>query len=54
MEDSDRILVEEGEMFDGTREQFADCFFSNADDKQITDWCFDNGWSLKINGKTIL
>jgi hypothetical protein len=54
MEDSDIILVENGEMFEGTRGQFKDCFFSNADDEQINDWCFDNGWSLNINGKTIL
>ena len=48
------ILVENGDMFDGTREQFMDCFFSNANDEEIKDWCSENGWSLKIDGKIIL
>lgn len=47
------IVVENGEMFEGTREQFMDCFFSNADDDTIKDWCFDNDWSLKIGEEVI-
>jgi len=27
------IVVENGDMFEGTREQFMDCFFSNATDE---------------------
>ncbi len=42
------VVVEGGDMFEGTREQFMDCFFTNATDEEIKDWCFDNGWSLKI------
>ena len=49
-----RILVENGDVFEGSRGQFTDCFFTNADDEEIKDWCFDNGWKLEIDGKTIL
>lgn len=48
------ILVEDGDVFDGTREQFMDCFFSNASDYQIQDWCESYEWSLSINGEEIL
>ena len=51
--DSDIIIVDNGVMFEGTREQFKDCFFSNATNSEITDWCFDNGLALKINNKII-
>lgn len=47
------IVVDNGVMFEGTREQFMDCYFSNADDEHIIDWCFDNGFKLKIDGKII-
>lgn len=47
------IIVEDGDVFQGTREQFMDCFFSNADDGEIKDWCFDNGWTLSIDGVDI-
>ena len=37
---TDRILVgNDGEMFEGTRDMFRDCFFDNATDEQIIDWC---------------
>lgn len=47
------ILVDNGDMFEGTREQFMNCFFSNADDEQIKSWCLKNGYSLKIGEETI-
>lgn len=50
----DRILVEDGEMFEGTRDMFRDCFFDNAHDDQIIDWCKQLGFSLVINDKKIL
>ena len=50
----DHILVENGEMFDGTRSQFRDCFFDNANDYEIISWCEQHKWSLKINGEIIL
>ena len=49
-----RILVENGDIFDGSREEFMNCFFSNADDEEISDWCFDQGYSLKIGNDVIL
>ncbi len=52
--DDDRILIDNGDMFEGSRGQFTDCFFTNATNEQIADWCFDNGWSLTINGVEIL
>ena len=33
---TDRIIV--GELFEGTRDMFRDCFFDNATDEQIIDW----------------
>jgi hypothetical protein len=51
--ETDNILVEGGDMFDGTREGFRDCFFSNADNENIINWCGSNGWSLEINGEDI-
>lgn len=50
----DHILVENGDLFDGTRDMFRDCFFDNAYDSVITGWCADNGCSLSINGVEIL
>lgn len=47
------IIIENGDIFSGTREQFMVCFFTNADDEEISDWCFDNGYKLIIDGKTI-
>jgi hypothetical protein len=47
--ETDWIIVENGDLFEGTREEFMDCFFSNADDETIKDWCFDHGYKLEIN-----
>lgn len=44
------IIIENGDIFEGTREQFMDCFFSNASDEQIKDWCSFYGWKFKIYG----
>jgi hypothetical protein len=45
------FLVEEGAVFEGTRDQFADCFFSDPTEEGILDWAKNNGWSVesKIN-----
>lgn len=32
------ILLDDGCFFDGTQDQFRDCFFDNADSNQIFDW----------------
>lgn len=52
--EDDIIIVDNGDIFEGTREQFRDCFFDNADDDEIADWCYDNDWSLVINGDKLL
>ena len=49
----DHILVANGDMFDGTRDMFRDCFFDNATNEQIESWCRQNNWALIINGETI-
>jgi len=51
---TDLIIVEDGDIFYGTREQFSDCFFTNSTDDEIADWCFDNDWKLVINNEQIL
>lgn len=49
MLDSDYIEVDGGSVFSGTRDQFRNCFFENANDNEIENWCQENGWSLIIN-----
>jgi len=50
----DHILIENGDVFDGTREQFRNCFFDNANDTEIIDWCRTLGFSqLSINKNEI-
>jgi hypothetical protein len=51
--EDDLIVVDNGDLFWGTREQFRDAFFSNATDDQIIGWCKNQGLSLIINGETI-
>ena len=47
----DRIVVgKNGELFEGTRDMFRDCFFDNATNKQIISWCRKEGVKLVING----
>ena len=46
----DRIIIDNGDVFIGTREMFANCFFTNADDENIINWCKENNWKLSING----
>ena len=52
--DSDLIIVENGNLFEGTRSQFRDCFFDNANNGQIIAWCIEQHYtSLKIRDKVI-
>lgn len=53
-EGTDHILVDNGEMFDGTREQFRDSFFDNADNYNIIEWCKGLECTLEINGVKLL
>lgn len=41
-------VINGGSIFEGTREQFADCFFSNADYDLISEWCQENGFKLEM------
>lgn len=61
-EESDTDLISicfsgETELFTGTRLEFANCFFSNANNNQIIKWCktanINETYSLWINGKVI-
>ena len=40
-------------MFEGSRDQFRDCFFDNANNAEIKSWCDQHDWSLKINNKKL-
>ena len=42
------IKVDDGGMFEGSIEQFANCFFSNATLSTIQDWCAKSGYKLEI------
>ncbi len=43
-----RIIVEDGEVFDGNEEQWADTFFSNVDIATIQEFCKANNWKVEI------
>jgi hypothetical protein len=42
------ITIEKGNIFEGTLQQFEECFFANANPTTIQRWCNDNGWSAKF------
>lgn len=46
---NDIIKINNGEIFDGTRDQFADCFFTNANNEEILNWCEKNNFSFSVN-----
>lgn len=50
----DHILIDNGEFFEGTRDQFRDCFFDNANNSAIVNFC-KNKVHLKVsvNGVTL-
>lgn len=39
--------IDEGYVFEGTLEQFQDCFFSNATEELIEQWCADQGMKFQ-------
>lgn len=51
---TDIIIVDNGDIFHGTREQFMNCFFSNANDDEIESWCISYNWNLVINDKLVI
>lgn len=36
-----------GLIFDGTEEQFQDCFFTNSDEETIADWSRKEGFAVR-------
>ena len=42
------FIIDNGDVFYGTLEQFQDCFFSNATPELIQDWCRENGYSYEV------
>lgn len=42
------FMIEGGDVFCGTLDQFKDCFFDNATVETISDWCAAHGYSLEI------
>ncbi len=47
--DTDNIIIANGDMFSGTREQFTETYFPNATNQKIKSWCIKNKLMLKIN-----
>ncbi len=43
-----KILIDNGDVFEGNQEQFEDCFFSNATKDQIIDWCKHNDFTYEF------
>ena len=41
-------IVERGNLFYGTAEQWKDVFFSNVSDEAVEQFCRDKGWSLHM------
>ena len=38
----EKIIIDDGDMFEGTEEQFRDCFFDNVSVASIKAWCEQN------------
>lgn len=41
-------LIDDGDTFEGTVEQFRDCFFSNADEDTVRQWCESQNMKLEV------
>ena len=44
-----KIIIDNGETFEGTLEQFEDCFFSNASIASIIYWARQNDMKVEFN-----
>jgi len=51
--ETDHILINNGEMFDGTRKSLRNTYLENANNEEIKGWCHDMDFTLRINGKKI-
>ena len=45
------IVIDDGRVFEGTVEQFQDCFFDNATPGTISEWCLQKGWEVTFRPK---
>ena len=52
--DNDIILIEEGDMFYGTREQYTNAIATNCSNQDIIDFCKYHNLSLKINDEDVI
>ena len=43
-----KIIIDDGETFEGTLEQFHDCFFTNTDLETIKEWAEENDMKVEI------
>lgn len=43
------IVIEAGELFEGTLAEFQDCYFSNATRKRIKNWCDHNEYHVAFS-----
>lgn len=41
-------VIDGGDMFEGTLDQFKDCFFPNATDRLIRSWCREQEYILEV------
>lgn len=43
-----KIIIDNGDTFEGTINQFQDCFFTNANEETIKFWCSQNNMKCEI------
>lgn len=41
-------VIDGGNLFEGSVDHFRDCFFDNANEELIADWCRDEGVTLQV------
>lgn len=41
-------VIDDGVMFEGTIDQFRDCFFSNASERNVRKWCKKHKYKFEI------
>jgi hypothetical protein len=45
------IVVEDGEVFEGDENHWADCFFTNVSEDTVRIFCEFHGWKVEIRDK---
>lgn len=46
------IIVDDGDLFEGHQGHWADCFFSNAEQSVILQYCLENGYTVTFRQMT--